>query len=291
MTIDRTSWWWRRGRAGLVIFASLFAAGIAAEPLQNAAWKEVRARQPELKLQDLSDNLSQGMLLGVFGGFRAVLADFVWLQGYHYWEQRDRPDLEAMIYLASTLDPRLVTFWDDGSHEIAYDIPAWAYRDATLTPAQQQAAYAQGKILFGQRAIGFLERGLQFHPGNYQLLMDEALIYQDENGLHDLPHAAEKWREAATAADSPFFAGRLYIRLLLQMGKKREAYDYLHNKLYPTLPADAGDAQKGVLWDWMVALEQVLKIPHDDRPQYAPPPGWKPDPDLDNLPELSGGSP
>jgi hypothetical protein len=306
MTIDRSSWWWRKGRALLAIFASLLAAGVVAEPLQNAAWSEVRSRQPELNLRDLGDNLGQGTLLGVLGGFRTVLADFVWLQEYSFWEQRDKPDTEAMIQLATTLDSRAVFFWDHGSDIIAYDIPAWTMRKVqqdyySPDPARHAAAekaYQQAYDEQARRGISLLDRGLKFHPGNYELLRDKAMIYQ--NRLKDLPDAAENWRLAAAAPDSPFFAARIYFRLLLTMGneetgKKREAYDraaydYLR-QFYPSLPADAPDAQKGVILDWLRQLEDVLKIPHDDDPKYAPPPGWTPDPDMSSLseffPELS----
>ena len=134
-----------------------------------------------------------------------------------------------------------------------------------------------------QRGISLLDRGLKFHPDNYILLRDKAMIYQDR--LQDLPDAAENWRLAAATSNSPFFAAREYVELLLQMGERREAYDYLR-QLYPTLPPDAPEAQKGVISDWMRALENLLKIPHDNSPQFAPPPGWKPDPNAVYMPEL-----
>jgi hypothetical protein len=293
MKIDRSSWWWRKGRAMLAIFASLLAAGVAAEPLQDSAWSEVRSRQPELKsnLHDLSDNLGQGMLLGVLGGFRTVLADFVWLQSYSYWVQHDRPDTEATIQLAGTLEPDMILYWDEGSRKIAYDIPHWRMQELeqdqeSPDPARRAAAekeVQQSMEEQAQRGISLLDRGLKFHPDNYILLRDKAMIYQDR--LQDLPDAAENWRLAAATSNSPFFAAREYVELLLQMGERREAYDYLR-QLYPTLPPDAPEAQKGVISDWMRALENLLKIPHDNSPQFAPPPGWKPDPNAVYMPEL-----
>ncbi len=297
MTLDRTSWWWRRGRAGVVIFTTLLTAGVAARPLQNAAWVPVKARQSELKLNDLGNNVGQGMLLGVFGGFRAVLADFVWLQGYSYWEHRDKPDLEAMIYLATTLDPRMVGFWDNGSGELANDIAAYVNRDTDIPDNQRLAAYYPARQTQAEIALKFLDRGLQFNPGDYTLLKDEALLY--DNNLREaaraagnkageltyMAKAAEKWREAAEADDSPFFAGRLYVRHLVRMGKKMEAYTYL-TKIYPRLPTDAPDAQKGVVWDWMIGLEHNLNLPPDPNPRLAPPPGWTPDEDINDLAKL-----
>jgi hypothetical protein len=300
MTIDRSSWWWRKGRALLAIFASLLAAGVVAAPLQNLAWSEVRARQPELNLRDMGDSLGQGMLLGMLGGFRTILADFAWLQGYLFWEQHDRPATEAMIQLTTTLDSRSVFFWDHGSDIIAYDIPAWALREVeqdyySNDPARRARAaqyFQQAKEIQAQRGIALLDRGLQFHPGEYDLLRDKAMIYQ--NRLCDLPDAAESWRLAAAAPDSPFFAARMYFRMLLLMAKdasdaqrvayERIGYDYLR-QFYPSLPANASDAQKGVISDWMHALEDRLNLPHDPSPKYAPPPGWKFDPDLSPLPD------
>ena len=301
MTLDRSTWWWRKGRPLLTIFVSLLAAGVATEPLQSAAWTEVRSRQVELHMSDLADNLGQGTLLGVLGGFRNVLSDFAWLQSYMYWEQHDRPDTEATLQLATTLDPRMLPYWDHGSSMIAYDIPAWARREVqqdyySTDPARHAAAEKyidQANQEQAQRGLAFLDRGLQFLPNNYTLLRDKAMIYR--NRLQDLPQAAENWRLAAAAADSPFFAARMYFQLLLQMGKKSEgaerlryqraAYDYLR-QLYPTLPADVPEAQKGGISDWMHVLEDILKIPHDPDPKYAPPPGWKPDLDPDLMPEL-----
>jgi hypothetical protein len=293
MTIDRSSWWWRKGRMALVIAVSLLAAGVVAEPLQNAAWTPVRASLPEFKPNDLSDNLGQGTLLGMFGGFRTILADFVWLRGYVYWEQRDLPNTETMINLATTLEPRTGLFWETGADNIAYDVPSWTMmelRDQLDSSDPATRAAAKGvwdKSIHDEamHALAFLERGLTFHTDDYELHMREALIY--ENRLDDLPRAAEQYRLAAVAAsaqdsNSPYLPIHFYVRKLLKMGKQREAYDYLR-QIYPTLPESVNDTNKGVMSDWMNLLEKLLHLPHDDRPQYAPPPGWKPEPDADYM--------
>ena len=206
-----------------------------------------------------------------------------------------------MIQLATTLDPRILTFWDQGSSMIAYDIPGWAWRDHaedlnSSDPARAAAAAEyinQVTLEQGRRGLSLLDRGLQFLPHNFTLLEAKARIYTTR--LKDLPNAAENWRLAAAAADSPFFAARMYFQDLLKLANaaspderlrfQRKAYDYLR-QLYPTLPADAPAAQKGVMSDWLRALEDVLKIPHDIDPKYAPPPGWKTDPTQEYMPEL-----
>jgi hypothetical protein len=313
MTIDRSSWWWRKGRAALMIAVSLLAAGVVAEPLQTAAWAPVRASLPEFQPQDLGDNLGQGTLLGMFGGFRTILADFVWLRGYVYWEQRDLPNAVTMINLATTLEPRTTLFWETGAEIIAYDLPSWTMNELAndlnspdaATRAAAQAKWDQSQHDEALHAIAFLERGLKFHTDDYELHMTEALIY--EKRLDDLPRAAEQYRlaaEVATAqsqrdpknARSPYLPVHLYIRKLLAMGNQwavkgnqraatgyqREAYDYLR-QIYPTLPASTNDSQKGVMSDWMRLLEKLLNLPHDPSPQFAPPAGWQPAPDAEYM--------
>jgi hypothetical protein len=282
MTIDPSSWWWRKGRAGLGIFIILLAAGIIFEPLQNRAWSITRANQPELHFKDLGDNLGQGTLLGVFGGFRNILADFAWLRGYTYWEQRDQPNTETMLNLATTLDPRVVMFWTTGAGEIAYDMPAWPLREKP-PPADDELKKIHDEQ--ARRGLEFLDRGLQFLPDNYSLLLNKAEIYQ--NRLNDLADAAEQYRLAAENTKEFFFPMRQYIILLyFKLGRQHEAYDYLKNR-YPTLPENVPDAQKGAMWEMIQLMENDLKIPPTERAGYPKPANYESDSDFDPLPGLS----
>ena len=300
MTIDRSSWWWRQGRAGVVIFTTLLVAGIILEPLQNRAWKITRASQPGLDFKSLGESLGQGTLLGVFGGFRNILADFAWLRGYTYWEQRDLPNTEAMLNLATTLDPRMVMFWTDGSREIAYDIPAWfRYEVPRPTTEAQMRLYVQeqAKINHDQalRGLEFLDRGLQFLPNNYVLLLSKAEIYQNrlKNEPGAIKQAAEAYKLAAEATSEFYFPMRQYIILLWNLGDqpdKFEAYDYLKNR-YPTLPENVPDAQKGVMWDMIQIMEKNLQIPPANRLPYAKPANYTSDPDFQPLPGLNPDNP
>ncbi len=283
MTIDRSSWWWRKGRPLLASALVLLAAGVVLQPLQDSAWNGTRSHLPELDLNDLGDNLGQGIVLGVLGGFRSIIADFVWLRGYVFWAQKTDPaNTEACVRLAATLDPDNLMFWDDGERIIGYDIPDWHIYDKPQPTNAQMDQYIHDG---GLRAIDFLDRGLKFQPNNYRLLYDQAMIYY--NRLNDLPKAAEKYREAADNTNIPYLAARTYIRILRRLGRDQEAYDYM-KKFYPTLPNGVPDVQKGLMWGWIQGLEDALKIPQDKRmPQSMAPPGWNAKDYMDDFKELS----
>jgi len=184
-------------------------------------------------------------------------------------------------------------FWDDGSRQIAYDIPAWfKYERPPPTTDEQKKHYAQDYAKFDHdqavNGLEFLDRGLQFLPNNYKLLLDKAEIYQNrlagEPGA--LEQAAEQYKLAAAATKQVYFPMRQAIRILWSLGDKQHqfaAYDYLKNR-YPTLPEDAPDAQKGVMWDTVQAMEKYLKIPDPDRTHFPKPANYSSDPNFELLP-------
>jgi hypothetical protein len=272
MTIDRSSWWWQRGRAVLAVGLGLLLTGWATTPLEQTAWGAVRARQPELNLHDFKSAVGQGMVLGVLGGFRSIMADFSWISAFYSWETQNpkmAAQTEALVYLTVLLDPRSTYFWSNGSRMIGLDIPSWYARGGrTVTP--EQKAEIEGER---QRAQQLLDRGLTFHPQSWNLHRDKAMMYQ--YNMHNLPAAAEQYRLAAEGPGAPYYLARIYAETLRQLGRYREAYDYLL-KLYPTLPAKVPAAAKDAVWEQLRDLEDQLKLPPSERlPAADEPPGYK----------------
>ena len=89
--------------------------GLLARPIEAPAWKAVMMGQPEINLDALEGTLGQGLIIGVLGGFRAILADFLWIRTNVIWERKDRIKLDSMVRLVTTLDPRPDFFWINGS--------------------------------------------------------------------------------------------------------------------------------------------------------------------------------
>lgn len=244
----------------------LVLLGIVTRPIEAPAWQVVKARQPEMNLEAIEGALGQGLIVGVLGGFRAVMADFLWIRTGTIWERRDRVKLDAMVRLVTTLDPRPEFFWINGARMIAYDVPNWRIQEEggyTDVPESRQQALDREQA---EQAFVMLERAREFHPNKAKLYLEVGQIYL--NRLKDIPNAAKWFLLASQQPDAPYFAARIYGELLRREGKDAEAYDYL-KQLYRELPDDPY-AQKPIIMDRIRELENELKIPVWQRFQLQP---------------------
>ncbi|MEC7273973.1 MAG: hypothetical protein VX372_03780 [Verrucomicrobiota bacterium] len=243
------------------ILLLLILLGLLARPIEVPAWKVVKAGQPEMNLEALEDSLGQGVVIGVLGGFRAILADFLWIQTNAIWERKDRAKLDSMIRLVTTLDPRPDFFWINGSRMIAYDVPNWRIREegghSEVSEERQQAITLEQSL----QAFDFIDQALDFHPNNAMLYLEKAQIYL--NRLKDDANAAKWFLHASQQDDAPYYAARIHAELLRKQGLNVEAYDFLkdlHTKL-PNTPY----AQKGIVLERILDLEKTLEIPFTER--------------------------
>ncbi|MDG1240984.1 MAG: hypothetical protein P8R37_03825 [Opitutae bacterium] len=246
-----------RVRGVCTVLLVLILLGAATRPIEAPAWQVVSARQPEMNLQAIEGALGQGLVIGVLGGFRAVMADFLWIRTNAIWERRDRVKLDAMVRLVTTLDPRADFFWINGARMIAYDVPNWRIQEEggyTDVPENRQRALDREQA---EQAFAMLARAREFHPNKAKLYLEVGQIYM--NRLKDSASAAKWFLLASQQADAPYFAARIYGELLRREGKNSEAYDFL-KQLHIDLPDDPY-AQKPIIYDRIRELEQELKIP------------------------------
>jgi hypothetical protein len=237
----------------------LVLAGLVSRPTIGPAWREVRASQPVLNQEALEDAVGQGLILGLFGGFRSLMADLTWVRTSFFWLNNDWPKTEAAILLTTNLDPRPLYFWVQGARILAYDVARWRLRELENLPLQTTPETA-GRISEEQAfvAIALLERAMDFHPGDPRLFIEIAQIYN--NVLEDPLAAAEYFGMAAELPGAPNFAGRLHAELLRRNGKSFEAYQY-YIRAYPKLdPADPYSMRPLVL-KRIRDLEAELDIP------------------------------
>ena len=250
------------------ILLLLALLGLLARPIEAPAWKEVKAGQSEMNLEALKGALGQGLVIGVLGGFRAILADFLWIRTNTIWERKDRAKLDSMVRLVTMLDPRPDFFWINGSRMIAYDVPNWRIREeggySDVPEKRQQAINLEQSA----QAFDLIDQALDFHHGNAKLYLEKAQIYL--NRLKDDANAAKWFLKASQQNDAPYFAGRIHAELLRKQGLDKEAYDFLKN-LHNELP-DTPFAQKGIILERILDLEKTLKIPSRERymPQGIP---------------------
>ena len=243
------------------ILLLLVLLGLLGRPIEAPAWKAVKMEQPEMNLGALEGTLGQGLIIGVLGGFRSILADFLWIRTNVIWERKDHIKLDSMVRLVTTLDPRPDFFWINSSRMIAYDVPNWRILEeggySNVSEERQQAINLEQSA----QAFDLVDQALDFHPENAKLYLEKAQIYL--NRLKDDANAAEWFLRASQQDDAPYFAGRIYAELLRKQGLDAEAYDFLKN-LHTGLP-NTPYAQKGIVLERIIDLEKTLKIPFSER--------------------------
>lgn len=240
-----------------LLFLTLVLVGFVTRPLEGRVWKEVKAGQPEMNLEGIEGALGQGLVIGILGGFRAIIADFLWIRTNSVWEKRDRVKLDTMIRLVTTIDPRPDFFWINGARMTAYDVPNWRIQEEggyfkVPESRQQQIDREQS-----EQAFALLEKAREFHPDKAKFHLETGQIYM--NRLKDDAKAAEWFLRASKKQDAPYYAARIYAELLRRENKEEEAYAFL-KKLHRELP-DVPTAQKPVILDRIRELEVDLKVP------------------------------
>lgn len=197
------------------------------------------------------------------GGVRRVLADFAWLAAYVKWEQQNAAQTEAMLAVATQLDPSPLYFWVNGARMIAYDFAQWSGDFPGMAPGGQPPREARQERC-ARRALTFLDRAIAQHPQSAVLWIERGNIQYVR--LRDFAGAAESFRAAAVLPGAPYYAGRLHAEMLRRAGRKAEALAWLR-ELYPKLPHGNEAAAAGLVRDRIEALGKELGERNFDSPR------------------------
>lgn len=206
--------------------------------------------------EGLNSSVGQGVSLAVLGGYRSIAANVIWLELNGSWERQEIDETVTKIELATSTDPRVSYFWVNGARIIANDIPVWAATSQGITRESHPDTMAAINRKFGSKALDLIDRALLSHPQNLDLMVDRAVIYWKK--MEDLDKAAELFLEIANLSDGPYFAGRLYAELSVNLGRSAEALEYLKS-IYLGLPDDDPQAMKPFVADRIRTLEIALE--------------------------------
>jgi hypothetical protein len=250
------------------IVATLAAAGAVLGRVASPVWAATQARQPALQLTSSLAAAGQGATVALLGGFRALVADAIWIRMYGLWERRDLPGTQNLIQLVATIDPRPVYFWLNGARILAYDLAAWRIEAAGGYERIGDAAEAEIGLEQGSLAVRHLDAAMGFHPSSADLWIERANIQL--NRLRDPAAAAESYRRAWEQPGAPYYAARLHAELLRRTGRKREALAWL-TRLHPALPPADDAAAAPTVLRRIRELEDDLGVPAETRYRVSPP--------------------
>ena len=207
----------------IAILTGFAIIGLFTRPLLDAA-KVSDSKSDSV----IPQNCGAGIAFAMLGGYRTLLADFVWIKGYIDWERQDLSGCVSAIDLATTLDPDSVFYWRFGAGIIAFDTPHWILRKlGTSDPARQAAV----KRRQGIQAIKFLDKALTRLPNNTELILQKGQI---AISIGDFKLAEECYAKVVSVPDPSVFSRRIYAAVLERNGKFAQAKGILEKILGET---------------------------------------------------------
>jgi tetratricopeptide (TPR) repeat protein len=248
----------------LIALAILVALGGIKLPIEHnlaALHRQQHFRGVEFNL-DLRENLGQLGFVAALSGFRAIVADALFIQAHVAWERIEWGRILLLFRHITTLQPRVLLFWDTAAWHMAWNASVAAMNDRTqprlaLRVKAQREYFALGK--------DFLERGIKNNPDRPQLYEALGRLYKEKYKDHQ--HAAEFYAKAAALPDAPTFDRRFSAyELSYCEGREPEAYQLLRS-LYDEGPQE----RLPTLISRLKFLEDKLTIPQDQRiPDQGP---------------------
>jgi hypothetical protein len=205
---------------------------------------------------DLREKLGQLGFVAALSGFRAIVADALFIQAHVAWENTEWGRMLLLFRHITTLQPRVMLFWDTAAWHMAWNASVAAMNDRTqprlaLRVKAQREYFALGK--------DFLERGIKNNPDRPDLYEALARLYKEKYKDHE--RASEYYAKAATVSGAAPWDRRFSAyELSYCEGREREGYERLRS-LY-----NEGEKERlPTLIKRLKFLEEKLGIPQEQR--------------------------
>ena len=242
----------------LIAGAVLTVMGLLKLPVESdlaVLHREEHFRGVEFNL-DLREKIGQLAFIAALSGFRAIVADALFIQAHVAWENTEWGRMLLLFRQITMLQPRVLLFWDTAAWHMAWNASLAAMNDPnqprqTLRVKAQREYFALGK--------DFLERGIKNNPDRPELYEALARLYKEKYKDHE--RAAEYYAKAAMLPEAAPWDRRFSAyELSYCEGREREAYDHLR-ALY-----DEGQKERlPTLVKRLNLLENKLGIPKEQR--------------------------
>jgi hypothetical protein len=240
-----------------LFFIALFVGAFvpAKLHLEHAAAPQPASAETLRSALDPRERIGQTAVLGVLGGFRAIVADFLFIDAHFAWERTDWAHLLMRVRQVTMLQPHVLMFWDIAAWHMAWNAGTAALNDETKPLAARQRLQRE-YIEIGR---DFLERGVGNNPTQPQLYEALARLYRDK--LQDHARAAENFDKASRLPGCASYDERFAAyEISYCAGREREAYEKLR-ALY-----ERGEKERlPALVGRLRAMEERLNIPAAER--------------------------
>jgi len=242
----------------IVVLAALLVVGGLKLPIERdlaALHRQEHFRGVEFNL-DLREKIGQLGFIAALSGFRAMVADALFLQAYSAWENTEWGRMVLLFRHVTTLQPRMLLFWDTAAWHMAWNASMAAMNDQkqprlALRVKAQREYFALGK--------DFLERGITNNPDRPDLYEALARLYKEK--YQDHGRASEYYAKASVLPEArPFDKRFSAYELSYCEGREREAYERLLSLYHE------GEKERlPTLIKRLKFLEEKLAVPQEER--------------------------
>ena len=242
----------------VVVLAALIGLGALRLPIERnlvVLHRQEHFHGVEFNL-DLREQLGQLGFVAALSGFRAIVADALFIQAYSAWENTEWGRMLLLFRHITTLQPRVLLFWDTAAWHMAWNASVAAMNDRNqprlaLRVKAQREYFALGK--------DFLERGIKNNPDRPDLYEALARLYKEKYKDHE--RASEYYAKAAAVLGAAPWDKRFSAyELSYCEEREREAYERLRS-LY-----NEGEKERlPTLIKRLEFLEEKLGIPQEQR--------------------------
>jgi hypothetical protein len=242
--------------------AILILFGIVRMPIESALHqkqRELHYHGATLNL-DVRQQLGQLGFIAALGGFRALVADVLWLQAHSAWQRTEWGRMKVMFDAITALQPRNVMFWDMAAWHMHTNASVAAREDQSQP---REALRLKAEMEYWRLGEDYLRRGIQNNPDRAKLYEELGRLRSDrfKARFNDPAIAAWAYGEAAKRPDAMPYVHRFALYELSKVpGQERAAYEGLkalflksENERTPTLEKILGE------------MEEKLSIPADLR--------------------------
>ena len=250
----------KRLRLPLVL---LLAFGALKTPLENGLLASERGsgfQAARLNLR-LRSQLGQMGFVAALSGFRALMADMLWIRSESAFERTEWGRMKLLLESATQLQPKAIIFWDMAHYHMAYDAATFAKENP-----QQPSVALRRKAEREYQHIGeqFLLDGIAFNPDSPKLYEHLGTLYSKK--FDDHVRAAEAFSQGSQKPGAMGYVRRFAAYELAHApGHEKEAYASLRS-LYLE-----GEGQRlPTLLHLLNELSEKLTIPPAER-VYTPP--------------------
>ncbi len=257
----------------LLVAVILLSFGLLKTPLEQHLLQTQRTAGFQMARLNLNSRtqLGQGGFIAALSGFRALMADLLWIRAGTAFEQTAWSRMELLLHSATQLQPKAVLFWEMAHFHMAYDAATSRRMDDKHQPVA--ALRRKAELEFIHIGEGFLKDGLAFNPESSRLWERLGDLYNRRLSNH--ASAAEAYAIAAIKPGAMGYLRRFAAYELARVpSRENEAYTQLR-ALY-----DEGPAQRvPTLVHLVQELEQKLAVPIAQRayvPKAAPEPSDPP---------------